>query len=136
MLRLIMVTAAILTIAGTFAGCKKTEVQGSTEPGIPMGPSTSLEDAQPPPPPPRAEAPRRLEDLATDAEREKEPEVRPPTGAEGQRILYTVQKGDTLWSIAKRFLGNGKRWPEIVAANPGLVPEKLSVGRQIVIPPK
>lgn len=30
---------------------------------------------------------------------------------------YTIQKGDTLWSIARRFLGNGTRYKEIVNLN-------------------
>jgi len=51
-------------------------------------------------------------------------------------VDYTIQKGDTLWSIAKKHLGDGKRWKDIVAANPGLKPEKLKVGQKIVIPPK
>lgn len=28
-----------------------------------------------------------------------------------------VKEGDTLWSIAARELGDGKRWPEIFTAN-------------------
>jgi nucleoid-associated protein YgaU len=51
---------------------------------------------------------------------------------------YTVQKGDTLWSIAQRFLGDGHRWREIIDVNPGLDPDpsKLKVGQVIVLPPK
>lgn len=30
---------------------------------------------------------------------------------------YTVKKGDTLWSIAKKFLGDGNRYKEIQKAN-------------------
>jgi nucleoid-associated protein YgaU len=47
---------------------------------------------------------------------------------------YVIQKGDTLWSIAKRTYGDGKRWADIQAANPGLDPKKLPVGQQIVLP--
>ena len=49
---------------------------------------------------------------------------------------YTIKKGDTLWSIAKKYLGDGQRWRDIVAANPGLVPAKLRVGQKITLPQK
>ncbi len=32
-------------------------------------------------------------------------------------VFYTVVKGDSLWRIAKQYLGEGRRYPEIVAAN-------------------
>ncbi len=49
---------------------------------------------------------------------------------------YTVQKGDTLSSIAKKFYGDSSRWKEIQHANKGAVPEpsKLKVGTKLVIP--
>jgi len=34
-------------------------------------------------------------------------------------VPYTVVAGDTLWTIANRFYGDGDRYPEIVAANTG-----------------
>lgn len=47
---------------------------------------------------------------------------------------HVIVKGDTLYSLAKRYLGHGRRWKEIQAANPGLDPKKLRVGQEIVIP--
>ena len=32
-------------------------------------------------------------------------------------VTYTVVRGDCLWKIAKKLLGDGKRWVEIYAAN-------------------
>ena len=58
--------------------------------------------------------------------------VVPPAGG----TTYTIKKKDTLWSIAAKYLGSGKRWPEIVSANPGLDPKKLGIGQTIKIPPK
>lgn len=49
---------------------------------------------------------------------------------------YTIQKGDTLWSIAVSLLGDGQRWKDIKAANPGLDEKKLPIGKTISIPPK
>jgi len=47
---------------------------------------------------------------------------------------YTLRKGDTYWSLAERYLGNGRRWREIAAVNPKLDPRRLPVGKTIRLP--
>lgn len=33
---------------------------------------------------------------------------------------HTVQSGDTLWGIAKKYYGNGSQYPKIMSANPAI----------------
>ena len=47
---------------------------------------------------------------------------------------YQVQKGDTLFGIARTRYGDGKRWQQIASANPGLTPATLQAGATIVVP--
>ncbi len=47
---------------------------------------------------------------------------------------YTVVRGDTLWGIAKRFYGNGSRYPEIAKANNISNPDLIHVGQRLLIP--
>ena len=48
---------------------------------------------------------------------------------------YTVKSGDSLWSISKKFYGNGLLFIKIQLANPSIKnPNKLSVGQVIKIP--
>ena len=53
----------------------------------------------------------------------------PPPTVEGER--YAIQRGDTLYSIAK---AHGADWRDIAHANPGLNWSKLPVGWVIIIP--
>jgi nucleoid-associated protein YgaU len=39
----------------------------------------------------------------------------------GTAVTMTVQPGDSLWSIASRYLGSGADWPAIYSANRGLI---------------
>lgn len=48
-------------------------------------------------------------------------------------VLYEIQRGDTLWGIAKRFLGSGTRYPEIMALN-GLTSDLIYAGDHLKIP--
>jgi nucleoid-associated protein YgaU len=47
---------------------------------------------------------------------------------------YRVASGDSLWRIAQRTLGDGKRWREIAALNPRIDPDKLVAGAVLVLP--
>ena len=60
------------------------------------------------------------------------PEPEAPVDVE----YYTIKSGDTLWAIAKNFLGNGSKYPEIFEANREVIedPDKIFVGQKIRIP--
>jgi nucleoid-associated protein YgaU len=53
--------------------------------------------------------------------------------ARGQK--YLVQKGDTLYSLARKTYGDGKQYKKIVAANPATIKnERLIAGTTITLP--
>jgi len=59
-----------------------------------------------------------------------------PTGEQAAAETYrvhTVVKGDTLWDIAQKYLGNGSRYPEIKALN-GLTSNVIYTGWKLKIP--
>lgn len=47
---------------------------------------------------------------------------------------YVIQKGDTLYSIARRFYGSGNAWKTIAELNGITDPRQLRVGQQIILP--
>ncbi|MDL2236694.1 5'-nucleotidase C-terminal domain-containing protein [Christensenellaceae bacterium OttesenSCG-928-K19] len=49
---------------------------------------------------------------------------------------YTVQKGDSLWAIAKSQLGDAYRWPEIYQLNKEQIadPDLIDIGWQLELP--
>jgi len=63
--------------------------------------------------------------------------VTPVTPAVGAQT-YTMQAGDTLYGLARRFYGDGKLWPRIVDANQGQIRDitAIPVGTVLRIPPK
>ncbi|MDR2506191.1 MAG: LysM peptidoglycan-binding domain-containing protein [Oscillospiraceae bacterium] len=58
------------------------------------------------------------------------PTAQPEPVCSGGNVYY-IQKGDTLWKIAQ---ANGLEVAELLAANPGVNPEKLEVGQIICVP--
>ena len=55
-------------------------------------------------------------------------------GLAQQERSHTVASGETLGEIAEKLLGSYRRYPEIIALNPGLRPEALRAGTVIKIP--
>lgn len=51
-------------------------------------------------------------------------------------VFHTVEKGDTLWAIADKTLGNGSRYNEIFEANRPMLsdPDKIYPGQVLRIP--
>ncbi|WP_186763108.1 MBL fold metallo-hydrolase [Lentzea tibetensis] len=56
------------------------------------------------------------------------------TGAKRGAAFYVAQAGDTLKTIAGRFLGNVDRWKELLAANPGLHGRDPRAGQKVTLP--
>lgn len=51
-------------------------------------------------------------------------------------IQHTIREDDRLWDLAKKYLGKGGRWQEIVALNRDIIrnPDVLPIGKTIRIP--
>jgi len=51
------------------------------------------------------------------------------------RTSIVVQKGDTLWSLAREHLGSGTLWPQLAAANPEITQfTRLQIGTKLALP--
>ncbi|MFN7671184.1 MAG: LysM peptidoglycan-binding domain-containing protein [Planctomycetota bacterium] len=72
---------------------------------------------------------------AAPAEPKKKLDAPLPLPADGTRT-YVVAKGDNYERIAVNQLGSRKRTAELIAANPGVSPEKLRPGMTIKLPKK
>lgn len=61
------------------------------------------------------------------------PPATPQPDSQAKRT-YTVEKGDTLFSISRKLYGSNQRVKDIKALNPGMDPDKLKVGQTINVP--
>lgn len=57
-------------------------------------------------------------------------------GGEGEPTFHTVEKGDTLWAISEKTLGNGAHYEKIFEANKPMLthPDKIYPGQMLRIP--
>lgn len=66
-----------------------------------------------------------------DRARRQQPQAAPRQ----QTRSHTVRQGDSLWSLAAEYLGDGNRWREIWEANPQIEhPRRLEPGQVLTIP--
>ncbi|WP_446897415.1 LysM peptidoglycan-binding domain-containing protein [Clostridium sp. LBM24168] len=59
------------------------------------------------------------------------------TAAVSTKGTYVVRSGDNLWSIAKKYYGDGAKWPTIYSKNKSVVgsnPNLIYPGQRLVIP--
>jgi nucleoid-associated protein YgaU len=86
----------------------------------------TLERAEPKPEPPAAVAAKPGQVATAN---------RPQTGSSG--IFYVIQRGDTLWAIAKRYLGSGLRYPSIFQDNRTVIdnPNLIHPKQEVKVPP-
>ena len=58
--------------------------------------------------------------------------VAPTSGGDSS---ITVQPGDSLWKLSRRFLGRGSHWQDWLSDNPGLLdPQSIQAGTILVVP--
>jgi len=129
MIKCLTIAAVLLSGSVFLTGCKKKKPKTAEVTAIKPVKSIKPVPAEPAPVPDRPVV--RTTDKAGPPDRGIGKPVAPP-----KATTYTIKKGDTLWSIAKKHLGDGQRWRDIVAANPGLAPAKLRVGQKITLPKK
>ena len=75
--------------------------------------------------------------VVTTAATVAQPETPQPTNpAVEEGKTYTVQKGDSLWKIAKQFYGNGAQYSKIVSANADKIknPNLIYPGQVLLLP--
>ncbi len=54
-------------------------------------------------------------------------------GKTNYKVIYKVQNGDTLWSIARSYYGRGSDWEKLIRLNTSR--KLLTLGEQIEVPP-
>jgi len=115
--------AAPMTVPGNERGDGKKPTE--TDPKDPNGPKS----------PKGPKGPKSPKDPKTPA---GTPVPSKTTGDRGRGTTYEVQPGDTLWGIAERFYGDGRKWRVIYEANPTKIedPDLIQPEQDLRIPPK
>lgn len=144
-IRTISMATLSVALAVGLTGCnnksKSAEETAATQPSAFVEPAPVVEPAPQPAPAAAAPAPapapkpigtKKAASSSTSTTEQKSTTTVKPTAK--AKEVYVVQQGDTLTAIAKRVYGDPNKVKAIVAANPGLDPNKIKVGQKIVLP--
>jgi nucleoid-associated protein YgaU len=116
----------LVTAVALAAGCEQQQHREDV-PQMDMAELEAPPVEMPPPPVVEEEAPAMVEPVAV------------PTAEvqEGEQT-YTMKPGDTLYSLARRYYGDGKLWAKIFEANKDKIRDvtDIPIGTVLVIPPK
>lgn len=123
MRKLLFLAVTVLAVAFLAAGCNTNRSTSSLPPIEPVAELPPLEDP----------------DTTIASSTRAAGRVLPEADAVVMEVsdsgrFHTIGRGDTLWSVALVHYGNGQRWRDIVAANPGIEQHKLRIGQEIVVP--
>jgi 5'-nucleotidase len=119
MWRILIVCGVAVALLGL--GCKRQQPAASDD--LMLSPAMEGESLEPIEPAPVAEP-----DMS----------YLPPPVAPMASQTHVVQRGDTLYGLARQYYGDGKLWTVIRDANPGKVKNGtiISIGTELTIPPK
>ena len=112
---------------------------------VPHTPPAAVADSGPVTPPPTVSAPHTpraqaappaalTQDRTTDTHGDNAKQTTETRAVEREPQVHVVKRGEWLWTLAEQYLGEGSRWTEIAAANPGIDPDRLAVGQHLTIP--
>jgi 5'-nucleotidase/UDP-sugar diphosphatase len=126
--------AVALVLAATLAvGCSNTKKPAANSAVTDIRPSNPA----PPPPPPPVVQPiqpaQPVQPVISDSAPVVTQTISTPTPSVSGST-YTIQKGDTLYKIARAKYGNPTAVKKIIEANPGMDPNKIKVGQKINLP--
>lgn len=128
-------TVTLSGVASTAVAKEKTILMAGNVEGVERVVADDLEVDEPLPSEPAAPA------ATAAATPSASPSATPPAEPVFPGVLpgvryYEIQKGDTLYAIAKAFYGNGMKYPEVFEANREVIedPDKIYPGQKIRIP--
>lgn len=127
----IVLLMAVIAAVGAGAACQKAEQDRS------QGPQRrgQLADLAPPPAETELSWPEEPQEPPATTAAEVQAADEPAPAPSGERV-HVVEKGDTLYGLARRYYNDASQWRRIYEANADRLenPDRLRPGMRLVIP--